>query len=146
MARGGQGLTKVSLGPAMSYPSTPCGLATLETTLWSFQGWLARRAGSLRLSSAPVDNPHRTPMRVVEGWGGRRVRADEQGVALWSEICQSSGKRKSVEASRQGDLLVVVNKAYSVGSLEPHLTLNRYISNHRGEVVRPAFHGVSRDP
>jgi hypothetical protein len=31
MARGGHGLPKFSTGPAMPYPSTPCGRATLET-------------------------------------------------------------------------------------------------------------------
>jgi hypothetical protein len=32
MARGGHGLLKVSSGPAMPYPSTPCGRATPETS------------------------------------------------------------------------------------------------------------------
>jgi hypothetical protein len=36
MARGGHGLPKVSLGPAMSYLSTPCGRATPETVLQVF--------------------------------------------------------------------------------------------------------------
>jgi hypothetical protein len=34
MARGDHGLPKVSLGPAMPNPSTPCERATPETTLW----------------------------------------------------------------------------------------------------------------
>jgi hypothetical protein len=37
LARGCHGLPKVSLGPAMSYPSTPCRRATPETTLRPFQ-------------------------------------------------------------------------------------------------------------
>jgi hypothetical protein len=37
MTRGGHGPPKVSLGPAMLYPSTPCGRATPETALWPFQ-------------------------------------------------------------------------------------------------------------
>jgi hypothetical protein len=48
MARGGHGLPKVSLGPAMPYPSTPCGRATC-------------RAGSLQPSSTPLDNGQSPP-------------------------------------------------------------------------------------
>jgi hypothetical protein len=33
MARGGHGLLKVSQGPAMPYPSIPCGRANPETSL-----------------------------------------------------------------------------------------------------------------
>jgi hypothetical protein len=62
MARGGHGLPKVSLRPAMPYPPTPCGRATPETALLSFQRWPAHRAGSLRLFSSPLDTPHRTPL------------------------------------------------------------------------------------
>jgi hypothetical protein len=36
-ARGGYGLPKVSLGPTMPNPSTPCGRATPETALQPFQ-------------------------------------------------------------------------------------------------------------
>jgi hypothetical protein len=38
MARGGHGLPKVSVGPAMPYPSMPCGQATPEMSLRLFQG------------------------------------------------------------------------------------------------------------
>jgi hypothetical protein len=41
IARGGHGFPKVSLGPAMPYPSTLCRQATPETTLQPFQGWPA---------------------------------------------------------------------------------------------------------
>jgi hypothetical protein len=34
MARGGLGLPKVSPGPAMPYPSMPCGRVTPEKALW----------------------------------------------------------------------------------------------------------------
>jgi hypothetical protein len=37
MAGGDHGLPKVSLGPAMPYPSTSCGWATPETALRPFQ-------------------------------------------------------------------------------------------------------------
>jgi hypothetical protein len=60
MARGGHALPKVSFGPAMPYPSTPCGWDTRETALWSFQGWPAHRVGGLRPSSTPLDTPRRT--------------------------------------------------------------------------------------
>jgi hypothetical protein len=35
-ATGGHGLPIVSPGPAIPYPSTPCGRATPETALWPF--------------------------------------------------------------------------------------------------------------
>jgi hypothetical protein len=56
MAKGGYGLTKAPPGPAMSYPSMPCGLATSETALWLFHGWPGYRAGSLHLLSTPYEN------------------------------------------------------------------------------------------
>jgi hypothetical protein len=49
MARGIHRLLKVSLGPAMPYPSTPCGRATPEG--------VARRAGDLRPSSTLLATP-----------------------------------------------------------------------------------------
>jgi hypothetical protein len=58
MARGVHGLPKVSPGPAMPYPSTPCGRATLETALQLFLVGPARRAGGLRLSSTPLNSEH----------------------------------------------------------------------------------------
>jgi hypothetical protein len=57
MARGGHGLPKVSLGPAMPYPNTPCGLATSETALRLFQGWPVYRAGGLQPSYYPLGHP-----------------------------------------------------------------------------------------
>jgi hypothetical protein len=36
MTRSGHGFPKVSPGPAMPYPSTPCRRATFEATLWLF--------------------------------------------------------------------------------------------------------------
>jgi hypothetical protein len=54
MARGGHGLPKVSPGPAISYPPTPCERATPETAL--HEG-----GGSLLASSTPLDTPRRTP-------------------------------------------------------------------------------------
>jgi hypothetical protein len=61
LARGGHGLPKVSPGPAMTYPSIPCG-TTPETALWAFQGWTVRRAGGMRLSSTPLDTPRNRPL------------------------------------------------------------------------------------
>jgi hypothetical protein len=62
MARGGHGLPKVSLGPAIPYASTPFGRATPETTLQLFQGWPACRAGGLTPPSTPLDTSRRTPL------------------------------------------------------------------------------------
>jgi hypothetical protein len=57
IARGGHGLPKVSPGPAMAYPSTPCGRATSETGLQPFQGWPSRRVAGLQPSSSLLDPP-----------------------------------------------------------------------------------------
>jgi hypothetical protein len=62
-ARGGHGLPKVSLGPAIPYHSTPCRQATSETTLWPFEGSPARRSGGLRPFSTHLDTPRRTPLK-----------------------------------------------------------------------------------
>jgi hypothetical protein len=62
MARGGHGLPKVLLGPAMPYPSTLCGFATPETAFPAFQGWSARRVGGLQPSSIPLVTPFRLPV------------------------------------------------------------------------------------
>jgi hypothetical protein len=55
---GGHGLPKVSTGPAMPYPSPPCGRATPDTALRQFQGKPTHRAAAcghllpLRISHA----------------------------------------------------------------------------------------------
>jgi hypothetical protein len=67
MARGGQGLPKVSSGLAMPDHSMPCGRATLETALRLFQAWPANREGGLQLSSTLLDTPRRMPMSVGQG-------------------------------------------------------------------------------
>jgi hypothetical protein len=68
MARGIHGVPKVSPGPAMLDPSTPCERATPETALRLFLGWPARRPGNMRPSSTPLDTPRRT------GLEGRELR------------------------------------------------------------------------
>jgi hypothetical protein len=62
MARGGHGLPKVSPGPAMPNPSTPCERETPETALRLFQGCPTHRVCGLRPSSTFLDAPRRTPM------------------------------------------------------------------------------------
>jgi hypothetical protein len=64
MARGGHGLPKVLLGPAMPFLSTPCSRTTLEMVLWPFQGWPTRRVGGLCPSSTPLDTSRRTPLEL----------------------------------------------------------------------------------
>jgi hypothetical protein len=61
MARGGHGLPKVSPGPAMPYPSTPCGWSTTETT-------------------SPPWTPHAPRLRVCSG------EFHDQGDAKWIVI------------------------------------------------------------
>jgi hypothetical protein len=62
MARGDHRLSKVLLGLAMLYPSTPCGGATHETVLRAFQEWPVRRTGGLQPSSTILATPRRTPL------------------------------------------------------------------------------------
>jgi hypothetical protein len=59
MARGGHGLTKVSLGRAMPNSFTPCGRATSETALQPFQG-LPPRGWAACGRLLPLGHP--TPM------------------------------------------------------------------------------------
>jgi hypothetical protein len=82
MARGIHGHPKVTAGPAMPDPSTPCGRATPETALQAFRGCPARRVGGLRPSSTPLDTPCRTCLLC----GTRR----EQGGTA-SEQCFDAG-------------------------------------------------------
>jgi hypothetical protein len=60
MAMGGHGLPKVSPGPAMPDPSTPCRRASPETALRSFQGWPMTSPQGWWPSSTPLDTPRRT--------------------------------------------------------------------------------------
>jgi hypothetical protein len=79
MARGIHGLTKVSLGPALPYPSMPCRRATPETALWMFLGWPAHRAGDLRPSSTPLDTPqHMGLPNSIVGVATARVGCESQ--------------------------------------------------------------------
>jgi hypothetical protein len=68
-ARAGHGLSKVFLGLAMPYPSTPYGWATPKTALRLFQGWPARRLGGLQPSST-LWTPHAVRLRITAE-GGR---------------------------------------------------------------------------
>jgi hypothetical protein len=94
MERGGHGLPKVSLGPAMPDPSMPCWRATPETALRPFQGWPARRTGGLRLSSTPMDTLCRTPMQppkteAEEAWlQGQRTPWGSPGLAHYGLKCR----------------------------------------------------------
>jgi hypothetical protein len=57
MAKGGHGLPKVLLGPAMSYLSIPCRYPPLKQpySLTAVSGMAAGMAGSLRPPSTPFD-------------------------------------------------------------------------------------------
>ena len=68
--RGIHGLPKVSCGPAMPDPYTPCGRATPQTALRPFGGWPARRAGGLRPSSSCLDTPSRTGPCKIRSFEG----------------------------------------------------------------------------
>jgi hypothetical protein len=64
MARGGHGLFRVSPGPAMPYPSKPCGRAIPETNVRPFQGCRV----ACPPSSTPLHTSRRMPM-LRSGWG-----------------------------------------------------------------------------
>jgi hypothetical protein len=61
MARGGHGLSKVSLGPVVPYPFTPYGQATLRAVL----ALPTRKVGGLRPASTPLDAPRHTPIERI---------------------------------------------------------------------------------
>ena len=65
MTRGGHGLPKVSPGPALPYPSTPCRRATPERALWPFLGCPTLRVGGLQQSSSLLDTPRHTSMITI---------------------------------------------------------------------------------
>jgi hypothetical protein len=59
--------------------------------LWPFQPWLAREAGSLWPSSAPLDTPRRTPTFFI-----LRFQGDFLFSILLGE-CRSEGRLKTQE-------------------------------------------------
>jgi hypothetical protein len=59
------GLPKVSPGPAMPDPATPCKRATPETALRPFQGWPIHKAVNLRPSSTLLDSLRKTNFQCV---------------------------------------------------------------------------------
>jgi hypothetical protein len=91
MGRGGHGLPKVLLRPAMPYPSKPCGWATPETAI---SGGPSCRAGGLRLSSTPLETPRRRPMvlglvleiRSIDGRFGRSLPQSAKNGSFGDEI------------------------------------------------------------
>jgi hypothetical protein len=81
MARGIHGLSKVSPGPAMLDPSTPCGRATPETALWPFRGWSSRRSSFL------LDTPCHMGLSVIVWYYLRcLVHSRPYMVTLWATI------------------------------------------------------------
>jgi hypothetical protein len=74
MARGGHGLPKVSLGPALPYPPTPSGQATPK------QGWPPHRVGNRWPSSSLLYTAHRTPMSST----------------IWIFFCSVNSRRRGV--------------------------------------------------
>jgi hypothetical protein len=60
MEKGDHGLSNVSLRTALSYPSMPCWQPPLQQPYGSCRD--GRRAGSLRLSSTPLDTQCSTPL------------------------------------------------------------------------------------
>jgi hypothetical protein len=99
IARGGHEVPKVSLGPALPKPSSPCGQATPETALWPYQGWLVRRASVLRPSSTPLDTPHRTPPASAKLRGGVG-RGQEKGETVAANV---DNKQELNEARTEDD-------------------------------------------
>jgi hypothetical protein len=63
MTRSSHGLPKVSLGPAMPYPSMPCRRPP-PNGFMAVLGVATCRAGGLRSSSPLLDAPCRTPLAL----------------------------------------------------------------------------------
>jgi hypothetical protein len=82
MARGGRGLLKISLEPAMTDLSMPCGRATYETALQLFQGCPACRLGGLQPFSTPLDTPRRKPMAPI-------TCLCDQAITSTTQVCPS---------------------------------------------------------
>jgi hypothetical protein len=74
MARGGHGVSKISLGPAMLYPFMPCGRPPLKWTYGHFRSGCPCRAGGLRPSSTLLDTPYCTPLNKRENGDGGAPR------------------------------------------------------------------------
>jgi hypothetical protein len=114
MAKGIHGLPKVSPGPALSNPSTPCGRATPKTALWPFLGWSACRAGSLRPSSTPLDTPRRTdlvrsstsPSHTRSSWTPRSC--------CWTRPTRPRTRERRLGAGEFHDQADNVRKQYSL--------------------------------
>jgi hypothetical protein len=86
MGRGIHRLSKVSPGPALPDPSTPCGQATPVTALWLFRGWPAHKARGLWPSSTLLDTPRRTGLfDVFVQFEGRDFRGRCLHLEIWKE-------------------------------------------------------------
>jgi hypothetical protein len=106
MARSIHGFPKVSPGPSLPDPSTPCGRSIPETTLQTFLGWPARRAGGLWLSSTPLHTPRHTGLQsntFVMSW----LKQYNNSIVI------RLAARASCMSSRQ-------NRAYSITKLLLH--------------------------
>jgi hypothetical protein len=88
MARGGHRLPKVSLGPAMPYSSTPCGLASPETVLRLFE----RRSAAIFY---PFGHPTPYAYGSVDAWCGYGCHGD---------ATEKSSKRTGTEVAEHWDL------------------------------------------
>jgi hypothetical protein len=84
IARGGHGLSKVSLGPTMPYLSTPCRRATPDTAILLSQRRPTHRVGSPRPSSTHLETPCCTPMQESKEFSGAVHRS-------WTENCMCEG-------------------------------------------------------
>jgi hypothetical protein len=90
MAKGFHGVPRVSLGPAMTDSSMPCGWSTPKTALWQFLGWSAHRTDSLRLSYTPLDTPRRTSLVLWRAVLVLWVVEKSWGVVGHRPLCPSS--------------------------------------------------------
>jgi hypothetical protein len=95
MAGDGHGLLKVSLGPTMPYPSTPCGRPPLKRPHGCFRGGhlQGKRPWAVFL---PLWIPHDVRLRGGrEGKGEKRERKRKgggEGMGVWQEVAMDSLK------------------------------------------------------
>jgi hypothetical protein len=97
MAKGIHGLPKVSPGPAMLDPSTPCGRPTPEMALMPFRGWPAGKRGGLRPSSTPLETPRRTGLFFNPQWFEMCQKLDSSWIVTFFKTWIAFPGRRQVQ-------------------------------------------------
>jgi hypothetical protein len=113
MARGGHGLPKVSLGPVMPYPSTPCRGAPLKQPYGCFRGGCPQGGWSVAIFY-PLGHcaAHQMPLCLGKGcygvrrghWPPPRLFYDITWIAI-VEKCSNRELQKKENQEKKGNQL-----------------------------------------